>query len=450
MTTTTAYLDEQIKLLDIIGVHPHDEQWPILRCQKRDILIAGGSRGGKSVITASKGYLNILEEEPDLYWLVAEDYDRTRAEFDYLTEYFAKLGVLASVSKVINPGKIELADGTIIETKSAKDPRTLVMKAPKGIMVCEASQVSIDTFNRCHERLMEKRGWLILSGTFEPGSMGWYPQMYRSWLAGYDDAQSFSLPTTSNVTVFPGGIDNPEIQRLKRESSDDFFLERIMGIPVPPKGRVFPEFRPDVNVKTLEWIPGNPVYIWVDPGYAGAHAVECAQIIDGQIRIFDEIYEVGLITEQIIDKIVNRPWWKEADKRGVIDIAGRQHQAMAAPAEVWQERAGLFMSANKININDGTERFKSFLKLNVSTMLPWMVIDPQCKGILSEIGVCPSPIDGLDHVYKWKLDREGGIVGTTPDDKYNHGIKATIYGLVDHFGYVNSSSSKFIRVGRWR
>jgi hypothetical protein len=450
VTTATRYLEEQEKLLDIVGFTPHPEQRAIIESRKRDILVAGGSRAGKSKLASAKAFLNILEEEPDLYWLVAEDYERTRAEFDYLTEFFAKLGVITSVSKVINPGRIELADGTIIETKSAKDPRTLVMKAPKGIIVCEASQVDLETFNRCHERLMEKRGWLFLSGTFEPGSLGWYPQTHRAWLAGDGEAQSFSLPTTSNITVFPGGSQDPEILRLKRESSDDFFLERIMGVPVPPKGRVFPEFRPDVNVRSLEWEPGNTVYVWVDPGYAGAHAVECVQIIDGQIRLFDEIYEVGLITDDIIDKVVNRPWWKEAEKRGVIDIAGWAHQAMAAPAEVWLQKAGLFMSSNKVNINDGTERLKSFLKINPSTMLPWLVVDPSCKGFLSELGVCSSPIDGMDHVYQWKLDREGGIVGSTPDDKFNHAVKAVIYGLVEHFGYVNSQVSKVIKVGRWR
>jgi hypothetical protein len=41
-------------------------------------------------------------------------------------------------------------------------------------------------------------------------------------------------------------------------------------------------------------------------------------------------------------------------------------------------------------------------------------------------------------------------VGSTPDDKFNHAVKAVIYGLVEHFGYVNSQVSSVIKVGRWR
>ena len=77
-------------------------------------------------------------EDPGLYWLVAADYERTRAEFDYLVEDFATLGVLSEVSKRVDPGRIVLADGTKIETKSATDPRTLAMRAPNGLLGSEA------------------------------------------------------------------------------------------------------------------------------------------------------------------------------------------------------------------------------------------------------------------------------------------------------------------------
>ena len=36
----------------------------------------------------------------------------------------------------------------------------------------------------------------------------------------------------------------------------------------------------------------------------------------------------------------------------------------------------------------------------------------------------------------------GKVVGSVPDDKNNHGIKAVIYGLVNQFGYVNRNSGK--------
>ena len=149
---------------------------------------------------------------------------------------------------------------------------------------------------RCHARAAPKRAWIFASGTFE-GSLGWYPQQYNAWVSGADpDGQAFSLPSPTNKYYYPGGYDDPEILRLKRESSDDFFMERIMGVPSPPKGLVFPQFRPDLHVKDIDFDPDQPVHIWVDPGYAGGYAVEAVQIIN------ESNPDVALTIEDIPDR----------------------------------------------------------------------------------------------------------------------------------------------------
>jgi hypothetical protein len=47
------------------------------------------------------------------------------------------------------------------------------------------------------------------------------------------------------------------------------------------------------------------------------------------------------------------------------------------------------------------------------------------------------------------MDRDGMIVGDEPDDRNNHAIKATIYGLVDRYGFVQSQDRRVIKVKRW-
>ena len=54
-------------------------------------------------------------------------------------------------------------------------------------------------------------------------------------------------------------------------------------------------------------VPGMPVRLAIDPGYAGAYAVEVLQCIDGREVIVDEIYERGLVTEEIIEMARSRP-----------------------------------------------------------------------------------------------------------------------------------------------
>ena len=133
-------------LYEKVGFKPTDEQRIILESEKRFNLVAGGEQAGKSVIASKFLLKRVFETEgAGLYWLVAADYGRTRAEFEYLVEDFGKLGLLKKASKRVDPGRIELADGTVIETKSAKDPRTLDMRAPNGIIGCEASQLDVES-----------------------------------------------------------------------------------------------------------------------------------------------------------------------------------------------------------------------------------------------------------------------------------------------------------------
>ena len=446
MTTDVATATKFV--FEKVGYDPTVAQKPIIFSDKRFILVAGGEQAGKSMV-ASKFLLSKWTETqgPGLFWLVAADYERSRAEFEYLVQDFATLGILKKASKRVDPGRIELADGTVIETKSAKDPRTLAMRAPDGIIGCEASQLDLETFYRLRARCAPKKAWMFLGGTFE-GSLGWYPQLFLAWQHGSDVEKAYSLPSFSNHHLYPGGENDPEIERLQKDSSDDFFKERIMGIPSPPRGLVFHEFRADYHVREIEYVPDEPVHLWIDPGYAGGYAVEVVQILDEQICVVDEIYEKSLITEEIVDLAMDKPWWRDV-KFGVIDVAGYQHQAMSAPAEVWLDKAGLYMASQKVKINDGTERLKSMLKVDPKHHRPKMVINPKCKGVLSEFGAAPNPFDGQTRVYKWKTDRDGNVVGNQPEDKYNHGIKALIYGLIDRFGYSHIENMDRIRVKRW-
>ena len=437
-------------LYEKIGFSPTKLQKDILSSRKRFVLVAGGEQAGKSMVASKYLVARLFEnDEPGLFWLVAADYERTRAEFEYLVEDFGSMGLLKEASKRVDPGRIILADGTRIETKSAKDPRTLAMRAPNGIIGCEASQLDLETFHRLRGRCAPKRGWLFLSGTFE-GSLGWYPQMFQSWQSSSSsDEVSFSLPSYSNEHLYPGGREDPEILALEKVSSDDFFLERIEGIPSPPQGMVFTEIRPDIHIQNVEYEPDIPVHIWIDPGYAEAYACEIVQVVNDQIRVIDEIYERDLITDEIIEIAQSKIWWKDA-RFGVIDVAGYQHQAMAAPAEVWMEKTGIYFDSQKIRINDGTERLKAFLKTDpVEQREPRIVFNPKCEGILSEFGIKPNPFDGQTRAYRWKMDRDGTIVGETPEDRYNHGVKAVIYGLINRYGYGYIAEGKTIKVRRW-
>lgn len=437
----------------LLGFVPTLAQAIVLGCKKRFLLVSGGEGSGKSML--AKAYLEIRcfePEQPGLYWLVGADYAQVTKEFEYLKEDFSQLRLLKEATNRVDPGYMVLMDGTRIETRSAKDPMKLTRDSPNGILACEAGQLSLETYFRLQSRVGRSRGWIFMCGTLED-SLGWYPALKQAWAYGTPDAQSFSLPTWSNTYLFPGGREDAEILRVERATSDHYFQERYAGEVVPPKGLVFPEFRPDIHIRDVEWAGEyEPVYIWEDPGYGSesAHALEIAQIIDGQVQVFDEIYLQGLITRDVIQLARSRPWWK-SPKMLVSDPHYKdQHHSMTSVSEVWAAETGLVAGGDRVHVNPGIERLKSFLKPDPFTGVPRIVFNPKCQGIISEFGAGLNPFDGQAHPYSWKVDeRSGLVVGETPVDRFNHGLKAVIYGLITLYGYARELQSSVIKVRRY-
>ncbi len=425
-----------------LGYIPTPDQEPIHFCQARIRLVAGGERSGKSKSSATDLLARMFYGK--LFWLVAADYERTKAEFVYICESLDQLSICFTASKNVDPGEIMVEGGFRIATKSSKDPRKLAMEAPDGILVCEASQIDYETYLRLRGRLAEKRGWMLLSGTFE-SSLGWYVEAYsRGQGVNDEDMVSFSLPTWSNIHIFPEGKEDPEIRQLEASMSKEWFMERFGGVPTPPKGLVFNEFRNHVHVGTgggYEFDPIEECQLFVDPGYASAYSVLVAQKRGESLYIIDEIYERGLVTSDIIKVCKQKPWWNRVIG-GAIDIAGTQHQAMAAPAEVWLKEAGVPLRSRRIRIQDGIEAVKRLMIVSPLTGQALLHVNIKCQGLISEFGGCPNPIDGMTKVYRWRTDSAGNIIGEVPEDKNNHACKALAYGVVDVIGYTPSMKKK--------
>ena len=415
------------------------EQTPIILCTEREVLAGGGERAGKSYVAAE--YFNVRFWEGDLYWVAGKDYDRCHQEFEYMARAMIALGAVAP-EDVRTPQNgqwhMKLSTGATIKTWSLQDWLKVGSEAPDGIVIAEVAQISHTEYTRLCDRTAEKRGWVVGTGTFE-SSLGWFPELWKLYQLPGQAGKSFSLPSWCNRFVYPGGEQDSEILRLKGKYPEDYFMERFGGVPCPPKGLVFPEFRHLIHVKELP-VQDAPVYLWVDPGYAGAYAVEAAQISGETVHIIDEVFEQGLVTEQIIDIVSQKPWVGLV-AGGAVDIAARQHQAMPAVVEIWGHKndrgwPGLSLSSNVVEEAAGRERLHTFLTVNPVDHQPRLFVAPHCQGILSEFGVAPNPFTNEAAPFRWKEDRLGKVVGQQPEDKNNHGIKAVIYGLIDRFGYV--------------
>ncbi len=80
--------------------------------------------------------------------------------------------IIASILEVGMEKRFHLLDGniiqgTIIKTVSGKDITKIGREAPDYILVCEAAKIDYLTYLRLRARLAEKKGYLLMTGTFE-------------------------------------------------------------------------------------------------------------------------------------------------------------------------------------------------------------------------------------------------------------------------------------------
>jgi hypothetical protein len=403
-------------------------------------LFAGGERGSKSYSSANGELVVWIALNPtDLFWIVGPDYEQCHAEFEYTVDALTKIGILdeysVSMPKSGSWSLRTLLGGQLV-TKTSADVLKLASVAPAGILMAEAAQQPYLAFLRLRGRVAEKRGPLLLSGTFE-SSLGWYADLFKSYQGeNLDGGRSFSLPTWSNIYIYPGGRDDPEIKALEAMYPPDVFMERFGGVPCPPATLVFKEFSYAAHVtERAEHTPGNPVQLWIDPGYAGAYAVLAVEISRsvGEVWHFDELYYSGRTAQEIIAEAKARSWW--CDVRGlVMDVAGRQHPAAESQAEIWYSLTGLRVTMQPVPIVDGILRHRTFLK-DPATGRPRLFHHPRCGGTLREYGL-----------YKYAEDSEHRPQTEIPIDRDNHAMKALAYGLVANFGHVAPARRQRIRV----
>jgi len=432
-----------------IGFEPNAAQRPILLDEHDLVQGAGGWRAGKSRLAAS-GKLMGEMLTGNLFWLVGAKYEMTRPEFDYVSQDVAKLypnGVKTRQVQIHGPREgpcyINISNEILIETKSADDPRTLAGKAPDGVVICEAGQVLWDTVERCLGRVLEKRGWVFAIGTFEE-SVGWYVDKWFEWQKdNVFNARSYSLPTWSNTALFPEGVNDPWIQRMRVELGDDKFQEKLGGVPHPPTSRVYARFEPreSGNVRAIELLKIenddqvilSPVQLWIDPGFA-CYAVEAVQKAPGEhgpiYRLFKdgELYAPGIGSEEAIGWVKSQEW-SGAIERIVIDVASKQHHGGRPIANVWAEAFnGIAVDAHYIHKKAAIDKVQSVIETRR------LLVDPSRRGLIAEMGCGTNPIPGQTY-FRWK-QRGGGIITDLTEDDSDHACSAVNYGIIANESYL--------------
>jgi hypothetical protein len=417
----------------------------------RFVQILGGERAGKSWLAS---YLALacmnLDKRRGEYWIVGPDYVQARPEFLYLYNALndAKPSMVAenTASMPANPAaswSFQTLWGATIRTKSAADVQKLASFSVDGIIMAEAAQHIYESFLKLMGRVSETGGFLILSGTLEQG-LPWYEDLYKRWQGeNILGARSFSLPSWSNTDIYPGGREDKAIKELEAEYPADLFMQRFGAEPRKTFGLVLPEFDMATHVKGLVADPKLPVELWMDPGQH-CYAVLFVQN-DGLVtNVLDRVYTQGKIVHDVIPLVMGNKLWKLVDLKsaGVIDNAGKQHQANKSQIELWQEIAGASLRAQYVKLDSLISTLRYRLGSNNPLHQPLVYFNNHMTNAKSPQGLA---LDVLAEPEMWSwpdrgINRNKAVV---PIDKNNDAMKALGYGLVDRYGGYVSKKQNF-------
>lgn len=449
-----------------LGISFSPEQLEVIKHDDRFPVVGGGERGGKSFVVAAEAVPHIIwlpEERHDEFYdangklkfnenldkprsphvlLLGPTYAEPRIEFGYIEDWLRQLGMIAGgVNRPSKPQegpwRMVTDKGVVIQTYSLEDPGSLRAMNLEFAIVCEAGRCAYQGVERVQGRVSGTRGFILYSGTMEDSQQWYQDWMLMGQRPNHLGIKSYSLPAYTNRAVFPGGRDDPEIKRLEGVYTDDVFAMRILAEPRPPRTRVVKEAKAE-HIKKVKVPDDAEIEVWTDPGYASAYAViwvahwkvkDKAGVETRRFHIFDEIYEQGLTTPDIIALAKKNKLWKRV-REGVIDVAGQGHRDAGESAlEIWKKQTSLKWNMRYWRENPLIERVRTSFKAGAIT------VDPKCKGLIAELGLGEPVFDGM-HPWKYLTDREGKITSEKPIDKWNHSVKALGYGLLHHLGQV--------------
>lgn len=206
-------------LAEVVGL----QVWPSFLeracCDKKEIFLNGGWRGGKSNTGAFIVFLSIVldllpKEGKHLLWLVASDYKYTVPEFNYILGWANRLQLNTTELSTPMIGSRHVVfsvpgmPGTVeIETKSGDDPTSLGGRAPDMLLACEAGLLSEEARYWILGRTAERNATVIWSGTFEnedgKAQFAWFEEeSEKAWTSSNSRQAAFRLPTWENLSLY--------------------------------------------------------------------------------------------------------------------------------------------------------------------------------------------------------------------------------------------------------
>ena len=364
-----------------VGFKPHsDLQWDICRSTARFTIPCCGRRWGKSLPSGHR--MTFKSFVPESYnWIVGPTYSLGEKEFRVVYRDYEKLNLLKYCKKSysVKQGdmRIETPWKSVIEVASADKPNSLQGEGLSHAIMSEAASHTRVTWEQYIEpALSDLLGTCDFPST--PKGFNWY---HGLWMMGQEqgsqtkDYQSYHAPSWTNPVRFPGGLENEEIQRLKRVASRVYFDQEYGAKFTSIAGAIYEEFDPRIHVQSWVFDPKLPNYRAFDYGFVNPFVMLDIQVSpDDSVHIWREYYGRYQSTLEHGISIKNRE-----------NPPGYRVDGMWGDPRGADEAATLGMVIGYVASQDvswklGVEEIKRLLKAEKLT------IDPSCVNTIRQLG----------------------------------------------------------------
>jgi len=383
---------------------------------------------------AARDYMHYLFTPNTRGWIVGPTYDLGEKEFRVLWDDLLigqAFGKDKRIKKAYNVKQgsmyIEMPWGSRVDVRSSDHPESLVGERLDWVILAEAAKQRRETWEKyVQPALADRLGRASFVTT--PEGQNW---VYNLWRQGQDPTfpnwESWQFPSWHNTFVFPGGYDDPEIQRIKREVTKEWFDQEIGALFTAFVGRIYPEWAEASHVQRVPYDPNLPNYFAFDWGFTNPFAAIEFQITpDDQIRVWREHYLSYHTLEEHIRIMRSRPqpqyyniklgFGDAADPEAAIYMSRHFCPTMAEPEA-------------KVNWRQGVDLVKRMLKERETGYYdsyerpitkPGLIVDHSCVNTIKEFNnyrAAPEPRTGADAQDK-------------PFKSDDHAMDAIRYGLM--------------------
>ena len=289
-------LVEELRLKDSLGrkVELYKEQWEVLSCQARFVILACNARWGKSMLAGILGLARMFIPDSRV-WIVAPSYMLGEKEFRYIYNFMMdNLGMRESIVSShydVRSGNMDIktAIGSVCEVKSADNPVSLLGEEVDFMILSEGANLSDEVWERyLRARLINRAGRVFVPST-PAGSGGFVNKMFTR---GLDHTQGDVRSFQYTAYDCPH-ISAAEIEDARVNLSEEAFAEQWLGKFVNYQGLVYKEFDIQKHIIDNFVIPSHwERYRAIDYGVSNPFVcLWFAVSPDGSVYVYDEHYE---------------------------------------------------------------------------------------------------------------------------------------------------------------